>query len=132
MVGTSLLVVSGGLATPAISVGVGALGLSSAGSFIGTGTIYIRSMPPFKLRTILFRLPSATGAALVTSLFGATGGTLAGYKMNRRIGDITEFEFSPFVGGMPILLVIPISTLTAPRHFRVFDASFNMHIRISR
>lgn len=123
MVGTSLLVVSGGLAAPAISVGVGALGLSSAGTFIGTGRIHFPSIHDFKFISI-FRFPSATGAALVTSLFGATGGTLAGYKMNRRIGDITEFEFSPFVGGMSVLVsdtgIHPDSTRT----FQKFRCKF--------
>lgn len=34
----------------------------------------------------------------MSGLMGATGGGLAGYKMNRRVQDIREFAFRPVDG----------------------------------
>ncbi|CAB9517384.1 Transmembrane and coiled-coil domain-containing protein 4 [Seminavis robusta] len=64
-----LLAVTGGLAAPGIAAGLAALGLGAmAGTFL-----------------------SLASSAAVVSLFGVAGGSLAAYKMNRRVSGLTEF-----------------------------------------
>lgn len=76
--GGALIAVTGGLAIPAIasavSVGLGVVGVSSgvtAAAFLST----------------------TGGFILVSSLFGAGGAGLVGYKLNRRLSGLDEFEF---------------------------------------
>lgn len=40
-------------------------------------------------------LGSVAGIAVITSLFGAAGAGLTGYKMKKRVGGIDEFLFNP-------------------------------------
>lgn len=70
--GGALIGVTGGLAAPAISTGLVSLMGGSA---------------------ILASLGYGAGAAMVGTLFGAAGAGLAGYKMNKRVGEIEEFGF---------------------------------------
>ena len=66
-----LLAVTGGLAAPGIAAGLAALGMGAVAG------------------TFLTLAPSAA----VVSLFGVAGGSLAAYKMNRRVSGLTEFTF---------------------------------------
>jgi hypothetical protein len=69
IVAGSLLIVTGGMAAPGIAAGLTALGMGAiAGTFLA--------------------LASTTA---VLSIFGAAGGSLAAYKMNRRTVGLTEF-----------------------------------------
>ncbi|XP_014260826.1 transmembrane and coiled-coil domain-containing protein 4-like isoform X2 [Cimex lectularius] len=70
--GGTLIGVTGGLAAPLIGAGLG--------SVLGTSAI-------------ITGLTGAAGAAVFGTLFGAAGGGLAGYKMNKRVGEIEEFAF---------------------------------------
>lgn len=54
-------------------------------------------------------LGSATGIAVITTLFGAAGGGLVGYKMKRRIGGLEEFRFVPITMGESLHLAIAVS-----------------------
>jgi len=87
--GAGLCAFTAGLAAPLVAAGVGSL-IGGAGTVIG----------------------SATGIAIITSIFGAAGGGLAGYKMKRRIGGLEEFRFVPIRMGDSLHLAIAISGWT--------------------
>lgn len=74
----TLLAVTGGLAAPGIAIGLTALGLGAVAGTLLTGV----------------------ASVAVVSLFGVAGGSLAAYKMNRRVCGLTEFciqqELLPF------------------------------------
>jgi hypothetical protein len=36
-----------------------------------------------------------TGAAVIGSLFGVAGAGLSGFKMQKRVGEVEEFEIKP-------------------------------------
>ena len=76
-----------GLAAPLVAAGVGTTGLSGGAAVLG----------------------SATGIAVITTLFGAAGGGLMGYKMKRRIGGLEEFRFVPITMGESLHLAIAVS-----------------------
>ncbi|KAI9254675.1 hypothetical protein BY458DRAFT_480852 [Sporodiniella umbellata] len=67
--GGAIIALTGGLAAPLLAPFL--VGITGAGFFATAG-----------------------GVALVTSLFGLTGGGLAGWKMHRRMKGISEFEFT--------------------------------------
>jgi hypothetical protein len=69
IVAGTLLAVTGGLAAPGIAAGLVALGMGA-------------------VATTFLALASTTA---VLSIFGAAGGSLAAYKMNRRTAGLTEF-----------------------------------------
>ncbi|XP_015585021.1 transmembrane and coiled-coil domain-containing protein 4 isoform X2 [Cephus cinctus] len=72
--GGTLIGVTGGLAAPLIGVGVGTL-LGAAGT------------------SAALVLSTTAGAAILGSVFGVAGAGLAGYKMNKRVGEVEEFAF---------------------------------------
>lgn len=54
-------------------------------------------------------LGSVAGLAIITSLFGAAGAGLTGYKMKRRVGGIDEFNFQPITISKQLATTIAIS-----------------------
>ncbi|GAQ81863.1 hypothetical protein KFL_000930090 [Klebsormidium nitens] len=74
--GGALLAVTGGLAAPAIGAGIAAL---TTGSVAATAAL----------------ATTTAGTAVVAGAFGAAGAGLGGYRMSRRVGDVSEFQFEP-------------------------------------
>ena len=54
-------------------------------------------------------LGSVAGIAIITSLFGAAGAGLTGYKMKKRVGSIDEFLFKPLTVSRQPKIVIAVS-----------------------
>lgn len=69
--GAGLTALTAGLAAPLVAAGIGTV--FGAGAVAG--------------------LSSAATVAIVTTVFGAAGGGLAGYKMKKRVGGLEEFRF---------------------------------------
>ncbi|CBY11980.1 unnamed protein product [Oikopleura dioica] len=69
--GAGLTALTAGLAAPLVAAGIGTV--FGAGAVAG--------------------LSSVATVAIVTTVFGAAGGGLAGYKMNKRVGGLEEFRF---------------------------------------
>ena len=86
--GAGLCAFTAGLAAPWVAAGLGTV--------IGGGATVIGS---------------ATGIAIITSIFGAAGGGLVGYKMKRRIGKLEEFRFVPIRMGDSLHLAIGMEIL---------------------
>ncbi|XP_063065008.1 transmembrane and coiled-coil domain-containing protein 4 isoform X2 [Engraulis encrasicolus] len=85
--GGTVIGVTGGLAAPLVAAGAGAvLGAGGAAA-----------------------LGSATGIAIMASLFGAAGAGLTGYKMNKRVGAIEEFEFLPLSHGKHLRVTVAVT-----------------------
>nr|CAB3267017.1 transmembrane and coiled-coil domain-containing protein 4-like [Phallusia mammillata] len=85
--GGALIGLTGGLAAPFVAAGAGAiLGGASAAA-----------------------LGSVAGLAVITSLFGAAGAGLTGYKMKQRVGGIDEFQFRPLTASKQLSITIAIS-----------------------
>ncbi|CAG01702.1 unnamed protein product, partial [Tetraodon nigroviridis] len=85
--GGTVIGVTGGLAAPLVAAGATAvLGAGGAAA-----------------------LGSATGIAIMASLFGAAGAGLTGYKMNKCVGAIEEFEFLPLSPGKHLHLTIAVT-----------------------
>ncbi|KAG7283494.1 hypothetical protein CRUP_035287 [Coryphaenoides rupestris] len=82
--GGTVIGVTGGLAAPLVAAGASAV--------LGAGGVAA--------------LGSATGIVIMGSLFGAAGAGLTGYKMNKCIGAIEEFEFLPLSSGKHLHLTI--------------------------
>ena len=87
--GGAVLGLTGGLAAPLLAAG--------AGSVIGAGSAAAAAMA------------SGAGVAVIGSLFGAAGAGLAGYKMNKRVGEIDEFRFEPLTEGCQLNLTIAVT-----------------------
>ncbi|XP_020778167.1 transmembrane and coiled-coil domain-containing protein 4 [Boleophthalmus pectinirostris] len=98
--GGTVIGVTGGLAAPLVAAGAGAvLGAGGAAA-----------------------LGSATGIAIMASLFGAAGAGLTGYKMNKCVGAIEEFEFRPMNSGKHLHLTIAITGWLCSGKYNSFQA----------
>ncbi|KAL1116645.1 hypothetical protein AAG570_005117, partial [Ranatra chinensis] len=92
--GGALIGVTGGLAAPLIGMGLGTVVGGSA---------------------ILGTLGTGAGIAVCATLFGAAGAGLAGYKMNKRVGEIEEFAFGVLVPLMETENESQIAMVTTPQ-----------------
>lgn len=98
--GGTVIGVTGGLAAPLVAAGAGAV--------IGAGGAAA--------------LGSATGIAIMASLFGAAGAGLTGYKMNKCVGAIEEFEFLPLSSGKRLHLTIAVTGWLCSGKYSSFQA----------
>ncbi|KAM5160568.1 transmembrane and coiled-coil domain-containing protein 4 isoform 1-T2 [Callospermophilus lateralis] len=98
--GGTLIGVTGGLAAPLVAAGAATI-IGSAGAAA---------------------LGSAAGIAVMTSLFGAAGAGLTGYKMKKRVGAIEEFTFLPLTEGRQLHITIAITGWLASGKYRTFSA----------
>ncbi|XP_060930721.1 transmembrane and coiled-coil domain-containing protein 4 [Limanda limanda] len=98
--GGAVIGVTGGLAAPLVAAGAGAvLGAGGAAA-----------------------LGSATGIAIMASLFGAAGAGLTGYKMQKCVGAIEEFEFLPLSSGKHLHLTIAVTGWLCSGKYNSFQA----------
>ncbi|KAB5546215.1 hypothetical protein PHYPO_G00069510 [Pangasianodon hypophthalmus] len=98
--GGTVLGVTGGLAAPLVAAGAGAV--------LGAGGAAV--------------LGSATGIAIMASLFGAAGAGLTGYKMNKRVGAIEEFEFLPLNSGKHLHVTVAVTGWLCSGKYSSFQA----------
>ncbi|KAI6056525.1 transmembrane and coiled-coil domain-containing protein 4 isoform X1 [Marmota monax] len=98
--GGAVIGVTGGLAAPLVAAGAATI-IGSAGAAA---------------------LGSAAGIAVMTSLFGAAGAGLTGYKMKKRVGAIEEFTFLPLTEGRQLHITIAITGWLASGKYRTFSA----------
>uniref|UniRef100_A0AC35U7Z7 DUF726 domain-containing protein n=1 Tax=Rhabditophanes sp. KR3021 TaxID=114890 RepID=A0AC35U7Z7_9BILA len=87
-IGGILIGLTGGLAAPLVA--------SGASAIIGTSVATAG-------------LASATGATIFGTVFGVAGGGLASFKMNKRVGNIEQFEFVKFSDNVSLHTVITVS-----------------------
>ncbi|MED6283145.1 Transmembrane and coiled-coil domain-containing protein 4 [Characodon lateralis] len=98
--GGTVIGVTGGLAAPLVAAGAGAvLGAGGAAA-----------------------LGSAAGIAIMASLFGAAGAGLTGYKMNKCVGAIEEFEFRPMSSGKHLHLTVAVTGWLCSGKYSSFQA----------
>ncbi|KAG0235077.1 hypothetical protein BGW42_005870 [Actinomortierella wolfii] len=95
--GATIIGLTGGLAAPLVAAGAGVL-LGSGAALLGT----------------------TAGIAVMTSLFGLSGGGLAAYKMHRLHKDLKELSFTPLIKD-PTLPMIPSLHLTIVISGYLFD-----------
>ncbi|XP_042636199.1 transmembrane and coiled-coil domain-containing protein 4 [Orycteropus afer afer] len=98
--GGTVIGVTGGLAAPLVAAGAATI-IGSAGAAA---------------------LGSVAGIAIMTSLFGAAGAGLTGYKMKKRVGAIEEFTFLPLTEGRQLHITIAITGWLASGKYRTFSA----------
>ncbi|XP_074233380.1 transmembrane and coiled-coil domain-containing protein 4 isoform X5 [Camelus bactrianus] len=98
--GGTVIGVTGGLAAPLVAAGAATI-IGSAGAAA---------------------LGSVAGIAVMTSLFGAAGAGLTGYKMKKRVGAIEEFTFLPLSEGRQLHITIAITGWLASGKYRTFSA----------
>jgi hypothetical protein len=83
--GGTALILTGGLAAPALAAGFSALGNVAV---VGGASAAIGGF-----------VASSGGAVLMTTMFGVTGAGLGGYKINKRLGGLNSFEIREVVYG---------------------------------
>eukprot|EP00761_Pharyngomonas_kirbyi_P002824 gb/GECH01002828.1/.p1 GENE.gb/GECH01002828.1/~~gb/GECH01002828.1/.p1 ORF type:complete len:558 (+),score=137.25 gb/GECH01002828.1/:1-1674(+) len=85
VVGGTALILTGGLAAPIVLPALGglAVAVSGAASVVGLGSAAAAGGA----------LLMAGGVPMITGLFGATGAGLTAYKMSKRTGSLSRFEF---------------------------------------
>ncbi|XP_060235171.1 transmembrane and coiled-coil domain-containing protein 4 isoform X1 [Meriones unguiculatus] len=98
--GGTVIGVTGGLAAPLVAAGAATI-IGSAGAAA---------------------LGSVAGIAVMTSLFGAAGAGLTGYKMKKRVGAIEEFMFLPLTEGRRLHITIAITGWLGSGRYRTFSA----------
>lgn len=98
--GGTVIGVTGGLAAPLVAAGAATI-IGSAGAAA---------------------LGSVAGIAIMTSLFGAAGAGLTGYKMKKRVGAIEEFMFLPLTEGRQLHITIAITGWLGSGRYRTFSA----------
>ncbi|KAM6924924.1 transmembrane and coiled-coil domain-containing protein 4 [Xenentodon cancila] len=98
--GGTVIGVTGGLAAPLVAAGASAV--------LGAGGAAV--------------LGSAAGIAIMASLFGAAGAGLTGYKMNKCVGAIEEFEFLPLNSGKHLHLTIAVTGWLCSGKYSSFQA----------
>lgn len=98
--GGTVIGVTGGLAAPLVAAGAATI-IGSAGAAA---------------------LGSVAGIAVMTSLFGAAGAGLTGYKMKKRVGAIEEFMFLPLTEGRQLHITIAITGWLGSGIYRTFSA----------
>lgn len=98
--GGTVIGVTGGLAAPLVAAGAATI-IGSAGAAA---------------------LGSVAGIAVMTSLFGAAGAGLTGYKMKKRVGAIEEFMFLPLTEGRRLHITIAITGWLGSGIYRTFSA----------
>ncbi|XP_055467303.1 transmembrane and coiled-coil domain-containing protein 4 [Psammomys obesus] len=98
--GGTVIGVTGGLAAPLVAAGAATI-IGSAGAAA---------------------LGSVAGIAVMTSLFGAAGAGLTGYKMKKRVGAIEEFMFLPLTEGRQLHITIAITGWLGSGRYRTFSA----------
>ncbi|XP_062961209.1 transmembrane and coiled-coil domain-containing protein 4 isoform X2 [Cynocephalus volans] len=98
--GGTVIGVTGGLAAPLVAAGAATI-IGSAGAAA---------------------LGSVAGIAVMTSLFGAAGAGLTGYKMKKRVGAIEEFTFLPLTEGRQLHITIAVTGWLASGQYRIVAA----------
>uniref|UniRef100_A0A0M3IIZ9 Transmembrane and coiled-coil domain-containing protein 4 n=1 Tax=Ascaris lumbricoides TaxID=6252 RepID=A0A0M3IIZ9_ASCLU len=107
--GGVLIGLTGGLAAPFVAAGAGVLIGTSAAAGIAT----------------------TAGAAVLGSAFGVAGAGLAGYKMNKRVGEIEEFSIEVLSEGSSLRCVLVVSGWIDELSERAFHQQWR-HLWMSR
>ncbi|CAD7966560.1 unnamed protein product [Amoebophrya sp. A120] len=92
--GGLLLGLTGGLAAPAVSVGLGAIGSAVAGAGAAVGLGAAGTAVAGTLGAVGVAL-SSLGTAGAVAVFGTIGAGMTGVKLGKRFGDLSEFVFVP-------------------------------------
>ena len=87
VIGGAAIALTAGLAAPAIAAGIGAIGLTTAGTFLLT----------------------TTGTATLYVLFGSAGAGFVGHKMNNLKSEISDFKFRRISQSTGLNVIIGIS-----------------------
>ncbi|XP_078281425.1 transmembrane and coiled-coil domain-containing protein 4 isoform X2 [Rhinoraja longicauda] len=98
--GGTVIGLTGGLAAPLVAAGAAAIVGTAGAAAIG----------------------STAGIAIMASVFGAAGAGLTGYKMNKRVGAIEEFEFLPLTDGNQLHITIAVTGWLCTGKYGSFEA----------